>query len=958
GPQPVTVSSPPAFTASPVVTDVLCNGLCNGSITINAVGGSGSFLFSIDGGVSFQASNTFINLCPGAYVVMVQDGTGCSSTPVTVNVNEPTVLDATTSNLDADCSASNGAATVFPFGGTPGYTVSWTDFMLNPLGQTTLTAIGLSAGIYIATITDANGCQFQQSVAVGNFPAPSATAVFTNPVCNGDCNGAVDITTTGGVAPYSYTWFPTGQTTEDITNVCAGLQTVQITDALGCIAFNSFDLTEPAPFVDNTTVTDATCGLMNGSATSIVTGGTGALTLTWSNLQTGSTATGLAAGAYSVLVTDAAGCSDQFNVIVNNTTGPSPVVNVTNPTCFNNCSGSATVSAIGGTAPYTYLWVTNGSTSTTVNNLCPGTIIVEVQDSLGCVGIANVNITSSPAMNDSIVVQPATCGVCDGTAVIFSSGLTPFTYQWSAAAGSATTPSILNMCAGLYSAVVTDANGCTDTVLAAIPNANAPTLSVTTTDPSCYGICDGTATATGTGGTGTLTINWYDNVPTSISTSVTSINALCDGDYVAEVVDSLGCLSFMPFTIDEADSLVASINFTMDESCFNTCDGIVSAMPINGTLPFTYTWGPPAGVTTSAATNLCDGVYTVTVADANGCSLTLTDTITEPPAIFMSLDSINASCSTVPDGSVDATVTGGAGGFTYSWTGPNGFTAFTEDITNIYYGTYVLTVTDSNGCSLTDSIYVDALLFANAAAGNDTVLCGVTGGAVLTGIGTSGASYTWTDTAGNILSTTVLLTLPSTSGTVDYIFTVNNSGCIDSDTVSVTVNPLPPADAGPDYQIILGQSVVIGGNPSTASGNTVNWLPVNFLDDASSFNPTATPDSSTYYVLTVTDANGCVNTDTMLVEVFPDIIFPNGFSPNGDGANDTWILDFIEMFPDCEVSVYNRWGQPVFYSKGYDIPWDGTYSSKPVTVGTYYYVILLNHPLYPDAFTGPLTILR
>jgi gliding motility-associated-like protein len=96
----------------------------------------------------------------------------------------------------------------------------------------------------------------------------------------------------------------------------------------------------------------------------------------------------------------------------------------------------------------------------------------------------------------------------------------------------------------------------------------------------------------------------------------------------------------------------------------------------------------------------------------------------------------------------------------------------------------------------------------------------------------------------------------------------------------------------------------------------------------------------------------------MIVTVFPNIIFPNGFSPNGDGANDAWILDFIEFFPDCEVSVFNRWGQPVFYSKGYDIPWDGTYENKPVTIGTYYYVILLNHPLFPDAFTGPLTILR
>lgn len=303
-------------------------------------------------------------------------------------------------------------------------------------------------------------------------------------------------------------------------------------------------------------------------------------------------------------------------------------------------------------------------------------------------------------------------------------------------------------------------------------------------------------------------------------------------------------------------------------------------------------------------------------------------------------------------------MSGGAGGFTYAWTGPNGFTSASQDLTAIFYGTYVLTVTDANGCSLTDSVYVDALLIALANAGNDTVLCSSGNSSILTGIGTSPAIYSWTDTLGNVLSNTTTLNLASGAGNGTYIFTVNNAGCIDSDTVTVTINALPTADAGPDQEILLGQSVTIGGNPTAVGSSTVTWTPASFLDNANSFNPLATPDSTTFFIVNVIDVNGCVNTDTMQVSVFPTIIFPNGFSPNGDGPNDTWILDFIEFFPDCEVSVFNRWGQPVFYSKGYDIPWDGTYDGKPVTVGTYYYVILLNHPLFPDAFTGPLTILR
>ncbi len=958
GPQPVTITDPVQVTATTTVVDVLCNGLCNGSITVNASGGSGGYLYSINGGVSFQASNVFTNLCSGSYDLLVQDASGCSSASISVNVNAPTILDATTSSLDASCSIANGAASVFPFGGTPGYTIDWADNLLVPLGQVTPTAINLPAGIYIATITDANGCQTQQSVVIGNFPAPSATAVFTSPTCNGDCDGAIDITTTGGTAPYTYIWFPNGQTTEDVTNICAGTQTVQITDVVGCLGFSSFTLTEPAAFTSNVTVTDAMCGLCDGQATAIVSGGTGALSIVWSNLAVGSTATNLCGGAFSYLITDANGCSDQFNVLVNNTTGPTLVVNVTNPTCSNNCSGTATVSAVGGTLPYNFLWVNNGSTALTQNNLCAGNLIVQVQDSMGCIGIANVTVTSSPPMNDSIVVSPATCGICDGTAVVFTSGLTPFTFQWSPAAGGVTTPAATSLCMGAYSVVVTDAAGCTDTINALVPNVNAPTVSLVTTGISCFGVCDATATASGVGGTAPLTFNWFDSSPTSIATNVSNLNALCAGDYIAQVVDATGCGSFMNFTIDAPDSLVASINFTLGESCFNTCDGIMSAMPINGTLPFTYAWGPPAGVTTPTVNNLCDGIYTVNITDANGCNLTITDTISQPAAIFMTLDSINASCSSTPDGSIDATVTGGAGGFTYSWTGPGGFTANTEDITGLFFGTYVLTATDINGCSLTDSVYVDALLMALANAGNDTVLCGLANGITLTGIGSPGANYSWTDTLGNVLSPTNVLNVAISGTTQTFIFVVNNSGCIGTDTVNVTINPLPPADAGIDVEILLGQSIGIGGSPTTTAGNTVLWSPVGFLDNSTFFNPSATPDTTTLFIVNVTDANGCTNADTMQVTVYPNITFPNGFSPNGDGPNDTWILDFIEFFPDCEVSVFNRWGQPVFYSKGYDIPWDGTYDGKPVTVGTYYYVILLNHPLFPDALTGPLTILR
>lgn len=958
GPHSVTLTDPSLITAVINSTGISCSGDCSGSITINASGGDGIYVYSIDNGASFNVSNSFTNLCPGSYDVIVMDGSNCTSSTFNVNITEPTALSTTTASVNADCGVNNGSASVFPFGGTPGYTIVWTDNLLTPIGQTTNTAINLGAGIYIATITDANGCQNQQTVTVSNTNAPTVSTTTVAPTCNGDCDASIDATVTGGTPGYTFEWSPNGESTEDISGLCIGTYIQQVTDAAGCMTFTTVVISQPTAVTASISVVDAACGQCDGSAVATASGGTGALSIIWSNLQTGPNATNLCAGSYTVMVTDANGCDDQFNLIVSNTSGPVPIITSTNVNCFNSCVGTASVVPSGGTAPFSILWVETGETTNSISNLCPGLITVEITDSLGCVGIASVNITSPPALSDSISVQPATCGVCDGTAVVFANGVAPLTFQWDAAAGSATTQAVTNLCSGVYSVIVTDGNGCSDTLAGMLPNINAPVVTVVTTDISCNGSCDGTAVATGSGGNPPLTINLLDDLGNLIAPASINFTNLCPDDYILEVTDALGCTSFEPFTITEPDSLVASSNFIQNEICFNTCDGIMNVMPINGTLPYTYNWINPAGQTTPTVTNLCDGIYSVVVTDANGCTITLTDTIGEPNPIIMSFALTDASCSSVADGAIDATVTGGAGGFTYSWSGPSGFTSTNEDLTSIFSGMYILTVTDANGCSLSDTVNLNALLLAVANAGNDTTLCAITSGITLIGTGSPGVTFTWTDTSGNILSTDSILIAPSGSTTTTYILTVNNGGCIGSDTVNVTFNALPNADAGSDVEILVGQTATIGGNPTAASGNSILWTPDQEFTDVTTANPAVSPDSTMNFIVQVTDPNGCVNTDTVLVTVYPAIVFPNGFSPNGDGANDTWILDFIEFFPESEVSVFNRWGQPVFYSKGYDIPWDGTYDNKPVTVGTYYYVILLNHPLFPDAFTGPLTILR
>ncbi len=269
---------------------------------------------------------------------------------------------------------------------------------------------------------------------------------------------------------------------------------------------------------------------------------------------------------------------------------------------------------------------------------------------------------------------------------------------------------------------------------------------------------------------------------------------------------------------------------------------------------------------------------------------------------------------------------------------------------------YYLTTTDTNGCSQTDSAFVNATVIVLADAGNDTTICGNLASFTVNGNG--GITYEWYDLSGTLLASTQSMTFTPIAGTSTFVLVAIDGLCTDSDTINVTINTIPVADAGPDVQIIAGTQVVIGGSPTGPAGSTFAWIPNTFIDDSTLANPTITPDTNGFYVVTVIDVNGCIGTDTMIVDILPPIVIPNGFSPNGDGTNDTWEIDFLSYFPECQVEVYNRWGQMLFISVGYQIPWDGKYEDKEVPIGTYYYVINLNHPLFPDAYTGPLTILR
>lgn len=969
----VTIVEPSQLTFVINSNDASCFGVCDGDATITPAGGTPAYIYEwldITGTPLVGGTNPgVINLCAGNYTVEVTDANGCTIgvQPVVIN-GFPQITGSTFSN-DATCGLSDGNATVNALGGNPPFSYQWYDNVLTPLpGEVNNVLLNAPAGSYFVDVSDANGCTQQFAVNISNLPSTTLTwDAVVHPSCFGGTDGSLAITTTAINPPLIYQWNPGGLIAEDPTGLTAGNWVLQITDAAGCINFYDTTLVDPSQIVVTSTATPTDCGQCNGSIALVVSGGTGVLNVLWNNSQTGTNITGLCSSIYQAQVTDQNGCQVIESVDIPNNGGLTEDVVIQAITCANACDGQATVNGIGGTAPYTYLWLHDNSTAQTQTNLCSGSYFCEITDAAGCIRSIEVVMTDPSAINATALISNPACGASDGSITVTSSaGILPHTYLWNTAA---TTPSITNLSAGIYTVTITDAAGCSIDFVYGLSNSNAPVTTVTSTDVNCNNICDGTAdTLAIIGGTSPFTFDWLDGTGTSTGTITPAINALCAGDYLLETTDNVGCVSYVPITINQPDTVLLNPLFTIDPTCAGICDGEIISNPIGGTLPFAFLWDDPSAQTNSTATGLCTGIFIVDITDANGCNYSQNGTLIEPAPISIITDSIiGATCIESADGEIYITIAGGTPGYTTQWISQTlTDTLSAEDPTGLLPMNYYLTVTDNNGCIFMDTLTVDTLLVLIADAGLDTLLCSGFG-TTLTGLSNidPAGDYTWYDiTMTTQLSDTNTLALASTTaGITSFIVQVTLNGCTSVDTVDVTTSSTFTVDAGPDIEMFTQQTLPIGGAPTSAEITHVyDWTPLVFLSDPSVSNPNVIqPTSSNWYYVTVTDTNGCTGLDSMYVTLKPDIIIPDGISPDGNGLNDTWILDFIELYPgvSIDINVYNRWGEPLFHSdETYQDDWGGTTKDgKKLPAGTYYYTIKIDHEDFPKPFTGPITIM-
>lgn len=884
-----------------IVNEICTNGL--GSIDISVTGGTAPLTFSWDNGSNSEDIN---GLSAGTYTCTVTDNTGCSivAGPYSINNSSGGLQANITALSDENCSGSNGSIDVTTTGGTAPYTYSWNT------GQNTEDISGLSAGSYVLTVTGANGCQTSIMAEIINDAGTLEIidVTITDENCTG-ANGAIDITVSGGTPGYTFLWSNTS-ITEDLSGLSAGIYSVDVTDINGC-TLNSGDIivnNNSGNFqVTGINVVNEECGNGLGNVDLIVSGATGSVLYTWSNGATSQDLNGVSAGSYSGTATDVSGCIVTFSATVENDPGIMSVSDVITDAFCDGGNGSIDITVNDATAPFTFVW-SNGSTNEDISSLNAGSYTCNISDAAGCM------LTYTGVINDlggpeitSVTLSDENCGAGDGSILLnITGGTQPYTYSWTGQAPNPCCTYTLDMqdqgnswngasidvfVDGVFTGNYTVPGGGANVETFDVCNGNTIELYW---NPGGF---DNEVSFDLLDATGAIVFAQGGNPSTGLiyTGSATCAGGVLDGNYVeglsagtysVVVTDANGCEDSVTVNLENTSGNLQITNAIVSNETCSDDNGSID-LTVTGTGQITYSWSN--GETTQDLTDLQAGTYTISLSDAIGCindaTYTLTNITNGLALTSFSLNDENCGDGT---GSIDITMTGGAGPLSYEWS--NGFTA--EDISGLNAGSYTVTVFDGTVCNYDTTFIIgnnSGSLSASTVITDAT--CGQNNGSIDLSVSGNSSPFVTLWSTGDV--TEDLSNLAPGSYTCDII---EDSGC----SVSVTVNIIN--DGG---SISLSATTNpddcedgVGDVNLTATGGTA---PLTYSWNNGASTEDLTNVNSGNYTVIVTDANGCTATDTYNVASEGNFNYTSTIVDDNCGNGNGSINITISGFPNPQT---------------------------------------------------------
>ncbi|MBI1288160.1 MAG: T9SS type B sorting domain-containing protein [Flavobacteriales bacterium] len=939
-----------------------------------------------------------VNVCPSATTTYDAEVvyTNCDGATVTVTdqvtVTQNSTVSVSVSPANTDvCSATPTTLTA----SSPNSGMSYTWSPATGLSATTGTTVDATPTTTTTyTVTGSDGTCSASANAIINVVQVSATTSSTDASCAGD-DGTATVTPSGGVTPYTYSWSTNPpQSTQTATGLAAGNYDVTVTDATGCTHTETVtvNLTLGSLSPPDVTATDAICTSDNGTATATPIDGTAPFAYQWDDAaaQTTQTAVGLAAGTYNVTITDAGGCQSSNSVVVGIDPGDLAVSisNSTDVLCNGSCDGTATATTQGGTAPYLFVWDDPANQQTAqATNLCAGTYNVGVADANGCLATDQVIIGEPTAIIPSAVMDAqSNCGNPDGQATASATGGTvavDYSYSWNSTPVQ-TSATATGLTPATYTVTVTDDNGCTASTDVDVTSTPGFTASISSfTDAICFSNCDGEATVqANAGNTPPLTYAW-NTVPVQASATATS---LCAGNYDVTITDALGCMATTSVTIGQPVKLTATVNASASPICIGESSDLTSVL-IGGTAPygqFSWTASPTDPTLVGSQQNptvspIISTTYTFSGADANGCTSTPVDVTVEvldPLTLTIERPLFSPDTGICPYdfAVIDLSATGGDENYSYylqpDLTTPLSLPMQVEPGTTTTYDFVVNDGCTTPPASASSTITVFQLpqvdFTAEPPNGCDELTTNFTDQTTPTPV-----AWNWNfgDPNSNSNTSAVQDPIHKFSGPGLYSISLSvesTDGCVNDSTKTdyVEVYPLPQADfdLNPETTDVMNAEVTF---TDQSNGNIATWnWSFGTGDTSMAQNPVYTyEDTGTYTVtlLVVTD-HGCEDNTSRRVIIEPYYTFyvPNAFSPNSDGKND-YFRGYGEGvdWNTYQMSIFDRWGEEIFYTNDIDNPWNGWFKNKQVPNDVYVWSITI-YDLKGEmhTFRGRVTVMR